>query len=330
MSTKDQLLSYLKEKKGAWVSGELLSNKMTISRSAVWKHVRKLKEEGYLIESSPKKGYLFRKSSDLLLAEEIREGLDTKLFGRGNIIYLKETDSTNLRARDLAARGAPEGTIVISEKQLSGKGRRGRNWFSPSGKGIYASLILRPVIPPSEAPRIVLMTSVAVAEALLAQIQLKTTIKWPNDILVNRKKIAGILIEIGTEMDVVNYIVVGLGLNVNIPYECFPDEIREEVTSVLIEKGKIIPRIDLIHGYLKWFEKYYNMFNEGRFEEIVSRWKKFSDIIGRRVMVDLSGRTYIGEVSHIDQDGVLVIKDSNGETHRMFSGDVTLIHDSVD
>ena len=325
MSTKNQLLLHLKENKENWVSGELLSNTMTISRSAVWKHIRKLREDGYLIESSPKKGYLFRKSSDLLLEEEIREGLGTKLFGRKNIVYFKETDSTNLRARDLAVSGAPEGTLVISEEQTSGKGRRGRSWFSPSGKGIYTSLILRPAIPPSGAPMIVLMTSIAVAETLFQQTQLEPTIKWPNDILVNGKKIAGILIEIGTEMDAVNHVVVGLGLNVNIPYTCFPDEIRNDSTSVLIETGKSIPRINLICGYLKRCEEYYNMFTNGQFEEITNRWKTFSNIAGKQITVDLPGKRYAGQVSHIDNDGVLVIKNSNGEVHRIFSGDITLL-----
>ena len=213
MTTKDQLLLYLKEKRENWVSGELLSDELGVSRAAVWKHVRKLREEGYVIKSSPRKGYCFSKTSDLLLPNEIRDGLDTRTFGKRNIDYFMEIDSTNMRAKDLAAEGAPEGTVVIAEKQTKGRGRKGRSWHSPLGHGIYTSLILKPAMSPSGAPRITLMTAVAIAEALLSLVHLEVRIKWPNDIIVNGKKLAGILTEISTEMDAVNYIVVGVGIN---------------------------------------------------------------------------------------------------------------------
>lgn len=328
MSTKVQLLSYLKENRGTWISGESLSTKMAISRSAVWKHIKGLRTDGYIIESSPKKGYLFQKASVLLLAEEIREGLQTRSFGKQEIAYHRETDSTNLRAKELAEQGAPEGTVVIAEKQTSGRGRRGRSWFSPAEKGIYASLILRPSLPPNEAPKIVLLTSVAAADALSTQTHLDVMIKWPNDILVKGKKIAGILIDIGTEMDTVNYVIVGLGLNVNIPYRSLPEAIRNDATSVLIETGKQTPRKVIIREYLRLCEKYYEWFNEGRFEEIIERWEKYANIIGQRIRVDLAGKTHRGNVSHIDPDGVLVIIDSAGKTHRIFSGDMTVINET--
>ncbi|MBW1745028.1 MAG: biotin--[acetyl-CoA-carboxylase] ligase, partial [Deltaproteobacteria bacterium] len=246
MTTKDQLLLYLKENHENWVSGELISNNLAVSRSAIWKHIRKLKEEGYVIESAPKKGYLLSKASDPITADEIRQGLCTNVLGRKNIIYLKETDSTNTRAKELATQGAPEGTLIIAEKQTNGRGRRGRSWFSPPGGGIYFSLILRPAISPGETPRITLMTAVVLAETLISLMKLKLRIKWPNDILVNGKKLAGILTEISTEMDAVNYIVVGLGMNVNTRFEKFPSEIKKNATSILIETGKQFPRIRLI------------------------------------------------------------------------------------
>ena len=325
MSTKNRLLSYLKEEKGNWISGELLSNKLAVSRTAIWKHIRKLKEEGYVIESSPKKGYLLSKISDLLLVNEIEEGLDTKVFGKGNIVYFKETDSTNIRAKDLAAKGAPEGTVVVAEKQTKGRGRRGRSWFSPSGDGIYASLILRPTMSPAETPRITLMTAVAMAEALLSLTQLKIRIKWPNDILVNGKKIAGILTEISTEMDGVDYIIVGLGLNVNTPPESFPEEVREIATSIFIETGSEFPRAPLIREYLRRYEKYYEMFKKRGFESIMQRWKELADIAGQQIMVDVLGEKYIGEVLDVDNDGVLILRDNKGNTHRIFSGDVQIM-----
>jgi len=323
MSTKDQLLSYLKESKGSWVSGESLSNKIAVTRSAVWKQICKLREDGYVIQSSPKKGYLFQKAPDMLLPDEIREGLKTRVFGKKQIVYFNETDSTNTRAKDLAIKGAPEGTLVVSEKQTKGRGRKGRNWFSPSRGGIYTSLILRPRIPPNEAPKMTLLTAVAVAETLHSLTQLKANIKWPNDILINGKKIAGILTEISTEMDAIDYIVVGLGMNVN-TYN-FPDDIHEKATSIFIETGKHFPRVKLIREYIQWHEKYYEIFKKSGFEPILKRWKELSNIIGRKIMVEMIDKKYIGEVQDIDSDGILILKDNSGKYHRISSGDVTFM-----
>jgi len=321
-STKDQLLQYLKETKGEWVSGESLSNQMGVSRSAVWKQISKLKEEGYSIESAPKKGYLFRKTSEKLLPNEIREGLETKLLGKGDIVYSKEIDSTNRKARDLADEGAPEGTLILSEAQIKGKGRKGRTWFSPPKGGIYISLILRPTISPVEAPKFTLLAAVAIAEALLSMTPLNINIKWPNDILVNGKKIAGILTEMSTEMDAVNYIVVGLGLNVNTPK--FPDEIQGIATSIFIETGKVFPRVRLIQEYLVRYETYYEMYKKTGFEPIINRWKDLSNIVGKKVEVRVIGNQFIGKALDIDGDGALILKDDQGVIHRIISGDITL------
>ena len=323
MSTKDKLLSYLKESKGSWVSGELLSDKIAVTRSAVWKQICKLREDGYVIQSSPKKGYLFQKAPDMLFPDEIREGLKTRVFGKKQIVYFNETDSTNTRAKDLAIKGAPEGTLVVSEKQTKGRGRKGRNWFSPSRGGIYTSLILRPRIPPNEAPKMTLLTAVAVAETLHSLTQLKANIKWPNDILINGKKIAGILTEISTEMDAIDYIVVGLGMNVNTPD--FPDDIHKKATSIFIETGKHFPRVKLIREYIQWHEKYYEIFMKTGFEPITKRWKEFSNILGRKIIVEIIDKKYIGEVQDIDSDGTLILKDNNGKYHRISSGDVTFM-----
>lgn len=323
MSKRDQLLLYLKERKGNWVSGEALGNKIAVSRSAVWKHICKLRQEGYVIESSPRKGYLLRKVSDLLVPNEIREGLDTKIFGKRDIVYFTETDSTNTRAKDLAAGGALEGTLVISEKQTKGRGRKSRDWFSPSQEGIYLSLILRPTISPSEAPKITLLTAVVVAETLLRLTRLNINIKWPNDILVNGKKIAGILTEMSTEMDAIDYIVVGLGLNVNTPI--FPDDIREKATSIFIETSKHFPRARFIHEYLQLYEEYYEIFKRTGFEPIIKRWKEFTNMIGKRIIVEMISKKYSGEVQDIDRDGALILKDNKGRSHRIIFGDVTVI-----
>jgi BirA family transcriptional regulator, biotin operon repressor / biotin---[acetyl-CoA-carboxylase] ligase len=323
MLTKDRLLSYFKEKRGAWVSGELVSNEFSVSRAAIWKHVCKLKEDGYIIESSPKKGYFFIQDSDLILPNEIRDGLSTSVFGQRDIAYFKTLSSTNIKAKELAEGGADEGALIIAEAQTEGRGRRGRSWLSPAGHGIYATLVLRPAMSPAGAPRITLMTAVAVAEALLSLLELDIKIKWPNDIMVKGKKLAGILTEISTEMDSINYIVVGLGLNVNAPD--FPKELEKRATSILIETGRSFSRIKLLRAYLEQFEKYYKMFTSNHFKPIMQRWKELSGIIGQEIIVDVVGQSHRGLVVDIDDDGVLILKDSDGIIHRIFSGDVTVV-----
>lgn len=323
MAIKDQIILYLDEKKGNWVSGESLTKKLAVSRSTIDRHITQLKSDRYPIESSPKKGYLLQKTSDVLTPREIRAGLETKVLGKRDIAYFTETDSTNTRAKDLAVRHAPEGSLVLSEKQTKGRGRNERNWFSPSRDGIYLSLILRPTIPPREAPVITLLTAVAVAETLLSLTRLKIAIKWPNDILVSGKKLAGILTEISTQGDSIDYVVVGLGLNVNTPR--FPDDIRDKATSMLIETGKRFSRVKVIREYLKWYEAYYEVFKNIGFEPIRKRWRELTNMIGRQITVQMIDKGYSGEVQDIDKDGALIITDRTGKSHRIIFGDVTVI-----
>jgi len=259
----------------------------------------------------------------MLLPSEIGEGLDTKVLGKRDIIHYKETGSTNARAKELASRGAPEGTLVVSEAQSQGRGRKGRIWFSPPQTGIYASLILRPAMPPNEAPKITLLTAVSAAETLLHLTILDVRIKWPNDILVNGKKIAGILTEISTEMDTIDYVVVGLGMNVNNTF--LPDDINETATSILIETGERFPRVEIVREYLRRQETYYRVLTTSGFEPILGRWKELANIIGRQIKVEMIDKTYVGTVEDIDPEGVLILKDMKGASHRIFSGDVTLV-----
>jgi len=259
----------------------------------------------------------------MLLPSEILDGLATEVFGRKEIIHFRETDSTNARARKLADRGAPEGTLVVAERQTQGRGRKGRAWFSPSGAGIYASLILRPSMPANETTRITFLTAVAAAETLLHQTELDVRIKWPNDLLVNGKKIAGILTEVNTEKGALDYAVVGLGMNVNTPG--FPDDLREKATSVLIETGKRFPRTGILREYLKRQEENLRRLQTSGFEPILRRWKELADTIGRRIRVEMTDQTYVGWAEDIDPEGVLILKDREGTSHRIVSGDVILL-----
>ena len=264
-------------------------------------------------------------SPDLLLPAEIRDGLKTSTFGRERIDYCAVIDSTNVRARTIADEGAPEGTIVVAETQLKGKGRRGRSWFSPAGEGIYVSVILRPRVPPSEAPQLVLMAAVAAAEALLAHAALPVSVKWPNDILVGGKKIAGILTEMRLDGDRIDHVVIGMGVNVNTPAEGLPPEIAAIATSLRAETGRTFSRAGLLRTYLEKLEGWYALFRERRFEPIRERWLEIARIIGKQVKIAGVDRTYEGEVVDIDPNGFLILKSPDGAVQRILAGDVSMV-----
>lgn len=325
MSTKTQILRELRQRVGEWVSGEIVSDDLKVTRSAIWKQINLLREEGYHIEALPKKGYRLLASPDLLLPDEISTGLNTSVFGQQHNYYFKEIESTNNEAKHLAAAGCPEGTIVIAEKQTGGRGRRGRCWHSPLGEGIYFSIILRPKISPHEASRISIMTAVAAAEALKSQTDLSIKIKWPNDILVNGKKVGGILAEISSDMEAIDYVVVGIGLNVNTPRESFPAELREIATSLLIEQEQSFSRIKILQSLLQFFEYYYSCLQENNFELVLQKLQEFSAIKGAQVRLDSVKDSITGQVLYIDDNGFLIIRDGKGEMHRALSGDVIIL-----
>jgi len=253
----------------------------------------------------------------------ITEGLDTEVLGRKEILHYTETDSTNARARELAEQGAPEGTLVVADSQSRGRGRRGRTWFSPPNAGIYASLILRPSIPASEATQLTFLTAVASAEALIHVTHVDAHIKWPNDLLVKGKKIAGILTEIQSEQGSLAYAVVGIGMNVHTPF--FPDDLGETATSVLIETGRQFSRTGILREYLKRQEQWLREWQAFGFDPVLRRWKGMAETIGRRIRVEMPDQTWEGRAVDVDPQGVLLLNDSNGETHRIVAGDVVLL-----
>ena len=324
MTTREKLLALLRENPDSFVSGASLTETLGVSRAAVSKHVAALKQSGYAIFASSGKGYMFRDTPDLLLPDEIRHGLLTSVFGKKTIDYHSLIGSTNDRAKELAAEGAPEGVLVVAEHQASGRGRKGRTWFSAPGDGICLSMILRPSMNPSEASRITLMTAVALAETVADLTGLPVRIKWPNDILVRGRKLSGILTEMSMEMDRVDYVVVGVGINVNSPSDHFPPEVRDIASSLSIETGGPLSRVELVRRFLERFESCYGLITRKGFPAIMKRWKDLSDIIGRDVAVDLIGTRIRGRVEDVDDDGVLVLRDPAGDLHRVISGDVLL------
>lgn len=324
MANRNRILDYLRENSRNWVSGEMLSDELLISRAAVWGHICRLRDSGYVIEACRNRGYRLKDIPDLLISSEIGQGLNTKAFGKKQIACFGETDSTNARAKELAIQAAPEGTVVMANSQLSGRGRRGRSWFSPPLTGIYMSLVLRPHISPSEAQKLTLITAVGLAEAIETIAGLKTEIKWPNDIMIKGRKVAGILTEISTEMDFVHYIVIGIGVNVNTRSESFPEDIKERATSLYIESGRQYSRVALIRIILERFEDIYNTFKIGGFKRTLKEWMKRADIVGRTVEVNAMNTVYKGEVTSIDQDGGLIVRDKRGNYHRIISGDISI------
>lgn len=325
MNTKDKLLDHLKKHMSQWVSGEQISNQLGISRTAIWKQINRLKSDGHDIDSAPKKGYRLTAEADLMGIDAIQAQLKTQVMGQPAIHVFPTTDSTNLQAKILAGQGAAEGTVVVADTQSHGRGRRGRTWFSPPGRSIYTSLILRPPMAPFQAPQITLMTAVAVTRTLNRTAGLDAKIKWPNDILVRGKKVAGILTEISTEMDVVDFVVVGVGVNVNTRLEEIPPEIGDIATSILIESGVGVSRPTLLCSLLKDFEVCYEQLKDEGFGPIMNQWREMTDIIGQKVYVDVLDTRHTGTVEAVDDDGVLILKDDQGDTHRIFSGDVTRV-----
>ena len=309
---KQRILDILKNADD-FVSGEDISNKTGISRAAVWKHIKSLKNKGYEIDSVTNRGYRLVLSPDLITAEEITQNLNTEFIGRRLFIY-DETDSTNERAK---ASGEIEGSVFIAEVQNHGKGSRGRGWVSPRGTGIWHSILLKPDIPPSEVSQITLVAGLAVCRA----IGMGAKIKWPNDIVIGTKKVCGILTEMSAETDMVHYVVCGIGINVNT--ENFDAEIKHRATSMYIESGEKQIRNDIIARELNYFEYYYKKFLEGGLGAILDEYKENCVTIGRDVTVIYKKENVTGKAVDIDENGALVVETTDG-TIRVTSGEVSV------
>ncbi|MBS3886233.1 MAG: biotin--[acetyl-CoA-carboxylase] ligase [Firmicutes bacterium] len=318
---KETVLAGLKVHFGRYVSGGQLSNQLQVSRTAVWKHIGGLREDGYEIESSPRLGYRLVSVPDLLLPLEIRDGLRTKILGK-QIHYRRTMDSTNRLARELAAAGAAEGTVILSEEQLAGRGRLGRSWVSPAG-GIWLSLILRPQLAPHKAQLITLLAAVAAVEATQKTTGLVPGIKWPNDLLLGGRKLAGILTEVSAEMERVNYLVLGIGLNANLSAEHFQGELADSATSLLLELGQSVCRVRWVQNFLTLFEQAYLATEEQGFASVLACWRRYSVTLGQDVIVSLGSRSVHGTALDIDEQGALLVKTVSG-LETFLSGEVSL------
>lgn len=254
---KEEILRLLRSADG-YISGQELCNRFGVSRTAVWKAINQLKEAGYEIEAQQNKGYKLMAAPDLMTEAEIKSLMHTDWVAK-EVLYFDTIDSTNTKAQELAEKGYPSGTLVVADKQESGKGRRGRSWVSPSGTGIFMTLMIKPDINPNNASMLTLVAALAVAKAITSVTGEEALIKWPNDIVVNSKKVCGILTEMNAQFDYINHIVVGIGINVH--NESFPEEISQMASSLMIEAGgKRFHRAQIIAETMSYFEQYYDTF----------------------------------------------------------------------
>ncbi len=254
---KEEILRLLRSADG-YISGQELCNRFGVSRTAVWKAINQLKEAGYEIEAQQNKGYRLMAAPDLMTEAEIKSLMHTEWVAK-EVLYFDTIDSTNIKAQELAEKGYQSGTLVVADKQESGKGRRGRSWVSPSGTGIFMTLMIKPDINPNNASMLTLVAALAVAKAITSVTGEEALIKWPNDIVVNGKKVCGILTEMNAQFDYINHIVVGIGINVH--NESFPEEISQMASSLMIEAGgKRFHRAQIIAETMSYFEQYYDTF----------------------------------------------------------------------
>lgn len=318
--SKEVILEVLS--RSEFVSGEVLAKQLGMTRPAVWKYVTQLKEEGFGIESLPGKGYQLKSIPDILYPDLIRREINTRHFGQ-NISHFLSTDSTNIRARSQAAEGAVEGTLLVAEYQEKGKGRLDRQWESPSGKNLLFSLILRPDWPPQQAFYGTVLASVSLCRTIKEVVGIDVGIKWPNDIYIGGKKLAGILTEFATDPDRIEYLVVGIGINCNwAPPQPSPE--GQPATSLLKETGHEVSRLQLLSHFLNQAEIFYENTKKDGVGWLKEEWNRYSLVNNRQVSISNNQNTWTGLGLGIDDFGALILQLDDGRQEKFLAGDVSL------
>ncbi len=315
---QERIIQFLKESDG-YISGEEISQRLKMSRAAIWKHMQELRAHGYEIAAVPHLGYQLVTCPDKLLGYEIQSGLNTKIIGK-KIIVLDTVTSTMDEAFRLGMENCPEGTLVVAEAQSKGRGRLGRVWASPKAKGLYFSFVLRPSLPLDQLAQLTLMSAVAVSEAIEDISELKPSIKWPNDILLGTRKLAGILTELRAESDQVKFVIVGIGLNVNTSRH----QLTTGASSLKVAAGQSFNRAQVFQAILRSLEKWYLKLLHHEFAEIMEEWKKRSATLNKRVRITDSAGVIEGQAIDLDEDGALLIRKDNGIVVKKSAGDVFL------
>lgn len=320
---RNRVLELLRASGNEAVSGEEISRKLDISRTAVWKHIQTLKNDGYDIDSLPKRGYILRKIPNRLYPQEILAHLKTKWLGRA-ICYKDLIDSSNNLGKTLANNGCPDGLVVVAEEQGAGKGRLSRGWISPHAKGIWFSVVLKPSFLPEEASKCTLLSAVAVVKAINKIKGVNAAIKWPNDILLKGKKLVGILTEMNAEFGHINYIVIGIGINTNATPDDYPDEVKSLAVSIADAAEEPFTRVELLCEILKNMEELYELACKEGFVSIFEEWRKYSCTLGQEVKVIAPDMTYFGTAVDIDEQGLLIVRKADGSIEKVVAGDVSI------
>lgn len=317
---KKRILNLLKESKD-FLSGEKISEEFGVTRAAIWKSINSLKEEGYEIESIPRKGYRLQSSPDILSYEEIKDYLNTEFIGR-KIYYYDTIESTNKLAKDIA-QDEEEGLVIVAEEQTKGRGRLGRQWESPKKKGLYFSIILKPQVPPTKVGKLTLLGAAAVYLSL-DEIGINSQIKWPNDIVINGKKVCGILTEMSSELNMINYVIMGIGVNVNLEKNHIPEDLQDKASSLKIESKDQIDRKKLLATILNKFENLYSLFiDDGEITQAIEICRDNSAVIGKEVQVINGSTKRVGKALDINEEGQLLVE-FDGKIETIFSGEISV------
>ncbi len=318
----DRLVHLLVRNATVVVPGPKIAEEIGVSRSTVWEWIEKLRALGVAIKGHPRRGYQIEKLPDILLPSLIRAELPPHAEIGHRIIHYFRTDSTNSVALQLDAQNGPHGTVVIAEEQTAGRGRLGRNWYSERSSGIYVSIILRPPLSPAAAPILTLLAGVAVHRAVSTATGLKADIRWPNDVLVNGKKVCGILTEMKAEVDRLHMVVLGIGINVN--HSSMPENLRKIATSLAIESGRDFARLHVLAELLRSVERYYHMLLKEGHAAVVWEWTAASSYAeGKQVHVKAGGNEYSGVTAGLDPSGALKIRRDDGRQELLVAGEIT-------
>jgi BirA family biotin operon repressor/biotin-[acetyl-CoA-carboxylase] ligase len=320
---EEQLLKLFRERPERHWSGEDLSRLLHCSRTAVWKHIQSLKTRGFEFESAPRRGYRLVREPDSLDAALLASRLTTNRFGR-RLNVLGTVDSTQSIAQQWIADGAEEGALVLAEEQTGGRGRRGRPWHSPPGKGVWMSLVLQPQIPLQFTPQLTLLTAVAVCRAIGNLTQLPIGIKWPNDLLIRGKKVCGILLESKAEDERLVQVIAGIGISANLALEDFPETLRDIATSLMIESGRRVDRHELIGEVLSQLEQLYDLYLSQGFEPIRLLWEALNVTVGRELLIQHGSESIQAVATGIDKQGALEVRTSDGQTRKIYSGELEM------
>jgi BirA family biotin operon repressor/biotin-[acetyl-CoA-carboxylase] ligase len=324
MTVDARILSAFRLAGGEGVSGADLAARLGISRAAVWARIEDLRKLGYDISASPHLGYRLMASPDLLHADDLLARIPAgQIIGR-DIRVFEETTSTNDVAEKLARDGVKEGVVVFAESQTKGRGRMGRRWVSPSKRGLWFSVLLRPPLRPQASTQMTVAAATALVRAIERQTGLKPDIKWPNDILFHGRKAAGILTELSADSDSIRHLIVGIGLDVNVAPAEFPPEVRAVATSLRAELGHPVDRPALAAVLLEELDRDYSRIRRGEFPAVADEWEERCITVGQRVTVDLGARRIEGSAESLDDDGALLLRTEHGRLERILGGDVTI------